>query len=299
MNTGERSTDTAPPTGTTGGDRPRYLFIVDGAHPNDVLPIVCDLVADADGELVIAALVTVPEQTPLSMPQPRHEAERLVAQLTFAAKETCPGPPPIHQVARVGRHRGDILEGIVESYHISTVITEDPPRPGHRSRLGIEGVDDGSLDADCDTILVTRTARATDLDSVLVPIARGPHSGLAIDTGVALARQNDASLELLHVSSESDGEAKSVGQEVLDHGVDRVGSFEALEHTLLEATDVPATIVEHTESFDATVLGAPREGLIRQFVLGSIPESVSAAADGTVVVAHRAGADESWIGRWF
>lgn len=295
--------DEAGPTGPdsplrdSGEARRRFLFAIDGEHARDLLPLVCDLVADADAELLVAAPVSVPEQTPLSMPKPRQEAERLVARIALEAKETCQGSPPIHQVVKLGRRRGDLLEGLVETYDVSMVITDDSPRPGRRSRLGIEGVDDGSLAVDCDTILVTRTARPADIDSILVPIARGPHSGLAIDTGLALASQNDASLELLHVHPKTE-EGRSDGRAVLEHGLDRVGSCDAVEPTLHEASDVPAAIVEYTDPFDVTVLGAPREGLIRQFVLGSIPDSVSAAADGTVLVAHRGGTDESWVERW-
>lgn len=281
--------------GPNSGER-RYLFAVDGEHTNNVLPLVCDLVADAESELVLGNPVILPEQTPLSMPDPRHEGERHVAEIAFTVKEECQGPPPTIQAIETGRSRGRILNHFVERYDVGTLVTEDQPPSGLRSILGLDGVDDVSLTGDCDTIVVPRTSRTKAIDSVLVPVARGPHSGMAIDVGLALARQNEASLELLHVSGGADTEES--GEAVLDHGVARVGGYEPVETTRRGGEDIPEYIVEYTDGFDVTVLGAPREGLIRQFVLGTIPDTVSARTDGTVLVAHRGDAEESWIQRW-
>jgi nucleotide-binding universal stress UspA family protein len=276
----------------------RFLFPVDGEHARDLIPLVCNLVADADGELVMGYPVTLPEQTPLTSSDPPEEAKGLLDKLVKQADQQCEDIHSIDQVVSVGRNRGHILRSLVESHDIDTVITDDHPRSGIRPLLGLERVDEDALGDDCDTIIVTRTDYPEEFDSVLVPIARGPHSGLAIDTGLALARQNEASLELLHVYPRDDEEAETQGDAVLEHGLDRVGSFDAAEATLRAAQDVPAAILGATQLFDVVVFGAPREGLIRQFVLGTIPENVSATTDGTVVVAHHGGADTSWFDRW-
>jgi nucleotide-binding universal stress UspA family protein len=263
-----------------------------------LIPLVCDLVADADGELVMAAPVTVPEQTPLSVSEPKEEANDRLAKLVKQADQQCEDTQLINRVVSVGRDRGHILRSLVESHDIDTVITDDHPRSGIRPLLGLERVEENALGDDCDTIIVTRTDYPDEFDTVLVPIARGPHSGLAIDTGLALARQNEASLELLHVYPRDDEEAETQGDAVLEHGLDRVGSFDAVEATIRAAQDVPATILGTTQLYDVVVLGAPREGLLQQFALGTIPENVSATTDGTVVVAHHGGVETSWVSRW-
>lgn len=278
--------------------QPRYLFPVDGEHSDEVLWLVCDLVADADAELVIASPVTVPEQTPLKMPLPRERGRRRAATFVLKAKQQCHGSPPIDQVVRIGHDREHILQDIADTYAISTLITEDRPRSGIRSLLGFGGIDGAALKKGCDTIIVTRIEQVEAIDSIVVPIARGPHSGLAIDTGLAVARQNEASLELLHVHEAGDDDGRAMGEQVLDTGMGRVGNYENAERTLRESSEVSRAIVEYTHPFDLTVLGAPREGLLRQFVFGTIPDDVSAHADGTVLTAHRGGADNSWLDRW-
>lgn len=289
MGSDEGPLDTVAQGMQSGSSQPRFLFPIDGEHVDEILPLVCDLVGDADGELLIAAFTTLPEQTPLPVPEPRREAERRLGNHVRRAKQECTAITTIRRASRIGRRRGRMLNGLVETYEISTVITEDQPRSGLKSLLGIDTVNEDTLAPDCDTIIVSRTAQTEDIDTVLVPVAGGPHSGMGIDTGLALARQNDASLELFHVYDSTDETAESKGEELLTHGMDRIDTFDNVERTLTGAEDLPQTVIEYTQPFDVTILGAPREGLIRQFVLGTIPDLVSTKTDGTVLITHRDG----------
>ncbi|MFW5919579.1 MAG: universal stress protein [Halanaeroarchaeum sp.] len=284
---------------TTGGsdpDRPRYLFPIDGDHPRDVLELVCDLVADADADLVLAAPVTEGSSPSGGTIEAREEAHRRAATLVWHAKETCQGDLSIERVVRVGTDRERVLEEIVDAFSVSTIVSEDRPRSGRSSPLQSEGDNGGSFPRKCDSITVTGIEYIDAIDSVLEPIAGGPHSGMAIDVGLALARQHDASLELLHVHEPGD-EAREAGAELLEHGMDRVADYENADGTVQESTEVQETILDHTSSFDVTVLGAPREGLIRRFVFGTVPDEVDARADRTILTAHRGGVSDSWLDR--
>lgn len=274
---------------------PRYLFTVDGDHPKKALPLVCALVADADAELVIGMPVDLPRQTSLEAPEPRLDGERLAAKYTLEAKQQCESSPPVNQTVTVGHGRDTIIETMVDRYDVSTLITQYQSSSGMRSLLGLESFDDGSVPETCDTIIINRIEELEAVNSILVPIARGPHSELAIETGLALARQNDASLELLHVSQPSNDEEPERGEEVLAKGADILSGYEPADQILLEAEDIPEAIIEYAEPFDVTIFGAPREGLLRQFMLGTIPKEVSEEASGTVLVVHRGGAEGSWL----
>lgn len=288
------------PRRATNGDTsedtpPRVLFAIDGDQAAKVLPIVCDLVADADAELMIGSPVVLPDQTSLEAQQPRRKAERLAAQFVLRAREECVGSRPIDQVITSGHARESIVNAMIDRFDISTFITEDQPRAGIRSMLGFEAVDESAVPESCDTIIVSRIEQLAAIDSILVPVARGPHSELAIETGLALARQNQARLELLHVHTPDDEEERSKGEEVLKIASDRLNGYKPADQTLLEANTIPDTIIDHAQPFDVTVFGAPREGRLRQFMLGTIPEEVSEEAEGTVLIAHKGGADASWL----
>lgn len=285
------------PVQNPGGSWPRYLFCVDGDHPERTLPFVCDLVADAGAELIIGSPVVLPDQTPLEAPVPRRDGERLAAKFVFKANQQCNSSSSIDQAVVAGHSRGSILREMVQRKNASTLVTEGQPRSGIRALLGIGDVDDAAATEECDTIVVTRTEHLRTVDSVLVPIAGGPHSELAIETGLALARQNEAPLELLHVYT-GDANGRASGDEVLEAGLDRIGGYSPVERTLLEADDVPEAIVERSRQFDVTVLGAPRAGRLRRFVQGTVPGDVDAETDGAVLIARRGGATGSWPDNW-
>lgn len=282
--------------GDNGPSKPRYLFTIDGDHPDRVLPLVCDLVRDAAAELIICSPVNLPEQTPLEAPEPNMEGRRAAAQFALKAQEQCEGIS-VHQDATAGHGRDGILRDVVDRYNVSTLISEDQPRSGIRSFLGFATTEEAALPDECDTIIVPRVAGSDDIDSILVPVAGGPHSGYAVEAGLAVARQNDAAIELLHVSSEGDEEGRLEGEEILRNAMTRLEEYNAADDTLHEAEEVPESILEYSQPFDVSVFGAPREGMLRQFMLGSVPESVAAETDGTVLIAHRGGASESWLDR--
>jgi len=276
----------------------RYLFPVDGEHSGEILPIVCDLIAGTEAELFIAYPVTESDEPSPTMPDPEREARREVAQFVLEANQQCQSDAPIQQVVQTGEEREEILQDIVTAYDISTLISEARPLSGIHSLLGTEGYADAAVMMDCDTILVTRIDQLESIESILVPVDRGPHSGMAIETGLALARQHAATLELLHVYDPNDDDGRSKGEEVMMNALKRSDEYEHAKTVLEEADDISQGIIDYTNSFDITVLGAPRKGLLQQFVLGTIPEEVSVKGKGTVLTVHRGGADESWLDRW-
>ena len=282
----------------TAGTAPRFLFPIDGDHPHELLKIVCDLVADSDGDLVIASPVTVQERTPLDLAAPKTKAHRRTAEFVLEATQKCHDDLTIDQVVRAGRTREIVLADLVDRYSIATLVMEDTPRSRLQSALGVEEVNSTLLQTGCDTVVASHVERLGTIDSILVPVAGGPHSGLAIDVGVALARQNEASIELLHVYDPDDDGAHEHGENVLEKGRERVGDLVDVERTLHESNDVHRSIVEYTQSFDITIFGAPREGLLRQFIFGSIPNEAAVQVEGPILTVHRGGVEDSWLDRW-
>lgn len=282
----------------TDEDQPHILFPIDGDNADALLGLVCDIVADHDAKLYLAAPVTVPNQTPLDSPQLHSRGEREAAKFALRAKQECDDTGWIETLVEIGHNRPRILRDLINTHGISTIITEAPIHDGIKSRLGIDGLDHGDIDGVCDTIFITRFEPRDDIDSVVVPIARGPHSGLAIEIGCSIARQHNTTLELFHVYEPEGNHARQAGQEILEHGRKRVSAYPDTTTTLRGSHEREVTIMEYTNGYDVTVFGAPREGLLRQYLSGSIPEQVSASADGIVLTAHKGGVEQSWVDRW-
>jgi nucleotide-binding universal stress UspA family protein len=301
-------TDTPPSDGyasgvqhqsdSTEGIQLRYLFTLDGDEPREVLEIVCDLAIAAGAELFLGVPVTVPEQTPLNAEEPQLRGERLTAKYVPNAESRCGNElPDVNGVVRIGHQRNKVVAGMVDTHGITTLIEETIPESGLRTIFGGE-FDERGVEETCDVITVSRITQLESIDSILVPIAAGPHSGFAIDIAVSLARQNDATIELLHVEDKSEALDERVGKQVLARGDQRAKGFDAVSRTLLEAESVSETVVEYSKGYDITVMGAPRKGRLKQFVSETIPSEVSPRAEGTVLTGHRAGVESSWLDHW-
>lgn len=81
-------------------------------------------------------------------------------------------------------------------------------------------------------------------------------------------------------------EARQRGESMLS---DRTASLQdvAVEPTLLESDDVVTVLVEESVNHGLTIIGATREGLIQEFVFGTIPETVAEHAPTTAIMIKR------------
>ena len=125
------------------------------------------------------------------------------------------------------------------------------------------------------------------VDSILVPIAGGPHAGLAIETAGAFARETKATIHAVYViDPDASEETRQIAESML---ADRTASVQdvGVEMSLLESDDVVSALVEESTHHDRTIIGATREGIVQKFVFGSIPETIAERAPTTVIMAKR------------
>ena len=142
--------------------------------------------------------------------------------------------------------------------------------------------------APCD-LYVERVGREADgVESVLLPVAGGPHVGAAARIARAIALRNDARVVVFSVAAG-------------DHGVDEADAFVAegrealagtnddelrVETKITRGDDVTDRIVDEAADHDVIVLGTTRQGAIRRTLVGSVPRRVVERTDRTVVLAR-------------
>jgi nucleotide-binding universal stress UspA family protein len=141
--------------------------------------------------------------------------------------------------------------------------------------------------APCD-LYVERVGReANGVDSVLLPVAGGPHVRAAAGVAAAIAARNDASVLVFSVTTpETEGDATAFlaeGREALN---DAPGPVPVVETGVTEAAAVTDAIVEEASAHDVVVLGATRQGALRRALAGSVPRRVVERTDRTVVLAR-------------
>jgi nucleotide-binding universal stress UspA family protein len=146
-------------------------------------------------------------------------------------------------------------------------------------------VDDPPID-----VAVVRYRARRPLRTILVPVAGGRNSRLAVKLAVSMAglgEDGPVKLTLLNIVPEGAGPAERVrAQQFLDEaatGLPAVG----IERRIVEGSDVVETILAQAAGYDLIVIGASEEPLFRNLLMGSIPEQIAQRAAVTVIMVKR------------
>lgn len=138
--------------------------------------------------------------------------------------------------------------------------------------------------APCDLYVERVGHEANGVDSVLLPVAGGPHVETAARAAVAIAARNDA--RVLVFSVETSGDAASFVAEGRDALADVDGPEVPVETTVRESDDVTDALVTEAAAHDVVVLGATRKGALRRNLAGSVPRQFVDRTDRTVILAR-------------
>lgn len=207
-----------------------------------------------------------------------------------------------------GRVRGTFLygrrlvKGVLEAIRAKDVDTLVLPRDSSRTVLRRGVTERLAARADCDVVVVNGQPKYDSVESILLPIAGGPHSGLATDVARSVAEAHDAWIDVLHVveADAPDGRLETA-EEYVDAAYDRIDRPERASKWLLEAdgTDTAGSIVEQSQYYDVTVVGAPTAGRLHRLVYGSRNRTVRAGAESLVLSARNHALEGSLMREWY
>jgi nucleotide-binding universal stress UspA family protein len=142
--------------------------------------------------------------------------------------------------------------------------------------------------APCDVLVEKVGETADGVERLLVPAGDDPHTGLAADTARAVARANDASVDVVRVVPPEASDAEwAAARELAADVADRLGDV-AGDVSVVEGEDTVETLVAAAEDRDVTSIGGGRGGWLRRRVVGSTSRRVGRRARTTVIVAHQA-----------
>mgnify|MGYP000291900656 CR=1 FL=1 len=278
-----------------------YRILVPIANPENVPQLMrtADDVASAnEGEVIVMSVVTLPEQTPLSEGYAAADERREVIERAMSYAED--RDIPVSGTVRIGHHAADAILNTIEQYDADAVLLGWSGSRSRRRDIVLGSTVDAVVSgADAD-VFVERFApdAAGDLGSILLPTAGGPHAELAAETGLAIARANDAAVEVLTVLEGTGAPDARQRAEELVAGV--AADFEGLDvSTRVADGDVVEAIVDASADHDLTLIGATQEGLLQELVFGAIPVEVGERAESTVIMTKRNLGITSRLRRWF
>ena len=277
--TTENSDGVPPVAGRFDGNHILVPLLTRGIPPVlDQLKIAITLARARNASLTI--INPVPEQNPKVYDHAVTDSDDR-ALLDWAFEQTDDTLP---QVSEKFLYTRDVVKGVLHAVRARDVDTLVVPSGARTGRLRKEVTERIAAHTAADVVVVNGRAGFELPPSILLPIAGGPHSGLAADVATTIATDCNAWIDILHVTDENAPPHKrEQAESLVDDVYHRIGRPERTTTWVHEATDTAEAIVEQSRYYGLSIIGAPTKGRLRQFIFGSTNTSVRKNAASVVL----------------
>lgn len=268
--------------------------IVDPAAPvlTDQIKVATTVAKTAGASLQVTLPATMPEQTPMEYREEMTpDTERELLRWALDESETV--TPNVEGAFLYTRRVVNGILQFISSHEIDTLVV---PSTSGDGLFGRSITDSLVAQAECDAIVVNGQPGYDEIPSLLLPIAGGPHSGLAADLAQRIAEASDAWIDILHVIEEDATEQETaLAEEYVRAADNRIGRPASTTTWVLEAEDAAEAIVEQSRYYGLTVIGAPTIGRLHRFVYGSTNRAIRAEAESVVLSVRNHGDAEQLL----
>lgn len=258
----------------------------------DQVGVAATLAKSSGASLELTSPIIVPEQTPKSYGgEITTEIEQEL--LRWAIDEANMVTPRVEGSFLYTRKIVNGIERMIDSRDIDTLVL---PSTSTGGLLGPNITERLVTNAECDVIVVNGRPGFDGVESILLPIAGGPHSGLAADTAQRIAEHGNAWIDILHVIEEdASNHRRELAEEYVEATCHRIARPETTTTWILEAENATEAIIEQSRYYGLTVIGAPTVGRLHRFVYGSTNRNIRAEANSVVLSARNHGDAESLL----
>ena len=270
-----------------------YRILVSVANPATCEKLIRTgraLAAAHDGELLALSVVVSDDPRNVDADDPDAESRREVLERALAVAEDGEDDVPTSGVLRAAESPAAGIHETAEEYDVDCLLLGWHGGRSSETDVVIGNVvDDVSGRTDRDLLVERVGGGITPVDSILVPIAGGVHSSLAVSTARDLALAADAELTVGTVvgpgatPDERDSYAEMLEEATVD--VEDV----PVETRLLEGESIAETIVVESRDYDLTVMGATGTGSLEELLFDSVTAKVARGASGHFIIARRSG----------
>ncbi|MFC7233687.1 universal stress protein [Saliphagus sp. GCM10025308] len=183
-------------------NRPVLVAVANPEHAEQLVRTASDLARLLESYVTIVSVAVKPSSSPFSVYKDETIVERFAQdtqELLDAAITVAPEDVPIEREIVVGRTIADgVLKAIRRTDARALVIGWHDSRSRTDAILGTN-LDQLIENAQCDLYVERIGYEANGVDSILVPVAGGPHVRPATLAAKAIAARNDATVHLLSV----------------------------------------------------------------------------------------------------
>ncbi len=261
--------------------------VADEAHATELGWLAALLAKDRDGDVLALHVVKVPATLQLS--DGRYILKERRPILNKVISEAKKLDVPVHTMLRLGRSVSDAVKKTVAENSSDLILFGWPGESGTHGRLFGSVIDPVVANPPADVIVV-RTNPIDKLNRILVPVAGGPNGRLALITAVSLARSTPEPTQiiLLHVAlSGSDPlRAQAQAEKAFRRTLNGI-TYDHLEKRVTPADSPRQSILAAAEACDLIVIGATRERLLHNLLLGNVAQQVAEQARCPVLIVKR------------
>jgi nucleotide-binding universal stress UspA family protein len=176
------------------------------------------------------------------------------------------------------------VQGVLHAARTHDVDTLVVPSGTGTGRLRKDATERIATHADADVVVVNGRRGFEKPPSILLPVAGGPHSGLAADVATTIATDCNAWIDILHVIDEdAPPHQREQAESLVDDIYHRITRPESTTTWVLEATDTTEALVEQSRYYGLAIIGAPTKGRLRRLIFGSTNTSVRKNAASVVL----------------
>lgn len=271
-----------------GGKGDVMVAVEDPDQVKQLVRTAADLAALGSGTVRLVTVVVKPYDSPFGV----FNDETIIREFAADSHElleraTAPEGVELVRDLVVARNvSGGLITAVADTKPSALIIGWDADPSRSDALLG--GTVDRVLERAHTDVFVERIGReANGVESVLLPVAGGPHVQTAALGAKAIAITNDATVHLLSIA-EKGGEERArrfleEGTEALE---DAPGPSVPTETSSVEGDEVTRAIVDAAADHDVVVLGATRKGPLRGRLVGSVPRRLVRRSDRTVLIAR-------------
>lgn len=259
-------------------------------HVEQLMRTALDIAREQGGDVFVVSVVVEPRSSPFWILRDDvikaefgGERQAVLDEAVAAAEGT---DVAVEGRLVVGTSVASGIVSVVEECDIDAVLLGWHAR---RRRDIVMGhiVDEVLAAAPCDVLVEKIGPTANGVETVLLPAGEGGHTTLAATVARAIARANDARVDVMRVvDPDATDEERAAAVDLATNVAATVGDV-STETTVVESEDVVGTLVEAAEARDVTVIGGGGYGRLRRYVVGTTAREVGRRAETTVVVATR------------
>ena len=242
------------------------------------------LARDRGGDVLALNVIKVPSTLHLS--HGRYILKERRPILEKVIKEGKQLDVPVHTMLRLGRSVPEAVRKTVAENASDLILFGWPGESGSNERLFGSVIDPVVANPPADVIVV-RTNPVEKLHRILAPVAGGPNGRLALLTAVSLARSTKETTQivLLHVTlPNSDPVRAQARAENAFRRANEGVTYDNLEKRIVSAETPLNGILAAAQDCDMIIIGATKEPLFRNLLMGNVAQQVAEQASCPVLI---------------